>query len=279
VNVRVPVVFVANEFDENAGIQIQNATEDKFPVVLDQIADVSFQVTSKEMLLSIDDFATQLINRRWRRSTRRSTPTSPRSSSPRPARRRTRPATTRRSRRGGGTVTSPDATEGIKVLVPARRVLRPQQAADDQPRGRSLARGRREGAERQPAVVQANTRGDTDGLIEASIGRKFGFDTYESQVLGYGPGNRGEADGVAFHRDAIALATRALEVPLGKRTRTAPVGAAVESYKGIGLRVVYDYDVNTSRTSCRSTSCTAPAPCVRRAPSSSTSARAPSPPR
>jgi hypothetical protein len=143
VNVRVPVVFVANEFDENAGIQIQNATEDKFPVVLDQIADVSFQVTSKEMLLSIEDFATQLINPAME-AINQKVDADLAEELVTAARQTANPSGDYpQKQNGGGTVTSPDATEGIKVLVPARRVLQRQQAADDQPRGRSLARGRR----------------------------------------------------------------------------------------------------------------------------------------
>ena len=42
-----------------------------------------------------------------------------------------------------------------------------------------------------------------------------------------------------FHQSAITLASRALQAPMG--VSTAQV--AVESYKGLTLRCVYDYDV------------------------------------
>jgi hypothetical protein len=95
-------------------------------------------------------------------------------------------------------------------------------------------------------IVQAQQRGDTDGLIEAAIGRKFGFDVFESQVLGDNDEGTGRhaADGVAFHRDAVALTTRALQIPLGKQDSDGnTVGASVAEYKGMGLRVVFDYSV------------------------------------
>ena len=80
----------------------------------------------------------------------------------------------------------------------------------------------------------------TDALREASLGRKFGFDNYESQVLGYGSGDKGAADGVAFHRDAVSLVSRTLAMPMG----VGAGQAAVANYKGLGLRVVKDYDIS-----------------------------------
>ena len=47
-------------------------------------------------------------------------------------------------------------------------------------------------------------------------------------MLGGGPGLAGEADGVAFHRDAVALVSRTLALPQGSAK------AAVASYKGLG---------------------------------------------
>jgi hypothetical protein len=45
---------------------------------------------------------------------------------------------------------------------------------------------------------------------------------------------------VAFHRSAVAAVTRTLETPMG----VAPAQVSVQGYKGLGLRVVRDYDVD-----------------------------------
>lgn len=246
VNVRVPVIFTADEFDRTAGITIQNATEDRFPVVLDKIADVSFDVTSEEMTLDIDDFAGRLltpameaINQKVDADLADELITASQQSAV------TGSADYPTTQNGGGTCPSADDTEPLKALVCARTKLGRNKlptlnrAAVISPEAAGAALS-------GTLIVQANQRGDTDGLVEAAIGRKFGFDTYESQVFndGLGGGGRHTADGVAFHRDAIALATRSLELPLGKQDANGhAVGAAVSQYKGMGLRVVYDYDV------------------------------------
>lgn len=61
VMVRRPATFEAKTFDPATGIEIQNATEGKVPVVLDNIMDVSFGITNKELTLDIRDFSQQLI--------------------------------------------------------------------------------------------------------------------------------------------------------------------------------------------------------------------------
>jgi hypothetical protein len=246
VNVRVPVVFVADDFDRASGITIQNAQEDSFPVILDKLADVSFDVTSEELLLDIDDFAARLVQPAMEAINQKvdaDLADELITASQQTAASGSADFVNRQA--GGGTVTSADSVEPLKALVAARvklgRAKLPtlNRAAVISPEGAGEALGGN-------LIVQANTRGDTDGLIEASIGRKFGFDTYESQQFGDNKAGtlRHAADGVAFHRDAICLATRALQIPLGKQDANGvPVGAAVQTYKGMGLRVVYDYDV------------------------------------
>lgn len=246
VNVRVPVVFQGNQFNRAAGIVIQNATEDSFPVVLSKIVDVSFNVTSEEMTLKIDDFREQLIQPATE-AINQAVDADLADTLDAASQQVANPAGDYPAKQtGGGTVVSADSNEQIKVLVPARvklgrsKLPTTNRSAVFSPEAAGAIMG---GA----LIVQANTRGDTDGLVEAAIGRKYGFDSYESQVLGDNEAGTGRhsTDGLAFHRDAITLATRALEIPLGKQDNDGnPVGAAVEQYKGMGLRVVMDYDVN-----------------------------------
>lgn len=92
---------------------------------------------------------------------------------------------------------------------------------------------------KDPLFHQAEQRGDTEGLREATIGRKFGFDSFETQkiaVPAQTSGNSTTEENVAFHRTAFALVTRTLALPRGA------ANAAIQSYKGLGLRVVIAYD-------------------------------------
>ena len=58
IRIRRPASFSVNEFDNNgtATVSTQNATEHSTTLTLEKMFDVSFQVTAKEMALSIDDF-------------------------------------------------------------------------------------------------------------------------------------------------------------------------------------------------------------------------------
>ena len=81
--------------------------------------------------------------------------------------------------------------------------------------------------------VSAEKVGNTEGLKEASLGRKFGFDTYVDQNVG--------KKSLAFHKNALALVTRPLALPQGNKE------SAIVNYDGFGLRVVKDYDINKKK--------------------------------
>jgi hypothetical protein len=240
VNVRVPMVFTATRFNRSTGIVLQNPAEDTFPVVLDQIADVSFAVTSEDLTLTIDDFSDRLLMPAMQAIIEQvegditeklvdaaNQVANPGATNDYPAK-----------QSGGGVVTTPDATHPSKVLIPAKvklnrnKIPTVNRFAIFSPEASGVVIA-------DPTMHEADKRGNTDGLVEAAIGRKFGFDSYETNYLGYGSGDKGQADGVAFHRDAITLATRTLEKPMGK----VGAQASVQNYKGLGLRIVYDYDI------------------------------------
>jgi hypothetical protein len=245
VNVRVPMTFTSTRFDRATGITLQDPAEDSFPIVLDEIADVSFAVTSEDLTLTIDDFAGRLLQPAMQAiieqvegdvveelvdaANQVANPS----------------GDYVEQQTGGGVVATPDADHPAQVLIPARVKLNRNKLptmnrfAVFSPEASGDVIG-------DPTMHEADKRGNTDGLVEAAIGRKFGFDSYETNYLGYGAGDKGQADGVAFHRDAITLATRTLELPLGKTAGQA----AVAQYKGLGLRVVYDYDITYKQTVC-----------------------------
>lgn len=60
IQVRKPAVFEAVEFDGDLSGEYQAATETSVDVKLDKILDVSVEVTSKEMTLSLEDFTEQI---------------------------------------------------------------------------------------------------------------------------------------------------------------------------------------------------------------------------
>jgi len=225
ITVRKPAVFEAQDFNRATGIVLQDAAEEGVPVALDHIADVSFPVTSEELSLSIDDFSARLL-----------TPAMEAITQAVDAALAAALVDASNDTGGGGTVTMD--TKGSDAMLKAREVLTRNKLPTTQrygvlsPEGTTVALS-------DPLFVEADKSGSTDALREASVGRVFGIDTYESQAFGAGPGDVGTADGVAFHRTAVTLASRAMQAPLG----AASSQVAIESYKGLTLRVVYDYDI------------------------------------
>lgn len=238
ITVRKPAVFTANEFNRTSGITVQDATETGFPISLNHFADVSFAVTSEDMALKIEDFEGQLLG----------------------------PAMEAISQKidrdllalrdditqvvGDGTTGPADedtpSTDGTykwsdsRVLIEAGKVLTQKNVPTTE---RRVVVGPEIAARYKAEKVwrQANKRGSTEGLLEASLGdRVSGFDPYETQNIktpAPGAGASTTEVGIAFHKTALALVTRPLELPRGA------VNAAVMSYKGFGLRVIYGYDM------------------------------------
>ncbi|GAA4946003.1 hypothetical protein HD597_006753 [Nonomuraea thailandensis] len=238
ISVRKPAVFQANEFNRAQGIQIQNASEGSVPITLNHFSDVSFAVTAEELTLEIEDFGTQLLNPAMEAISQKID----------------RDILSLRNdivQRVGVPGTTPAGVTGEvihpyddpKTAIDARRVLNQRNvpAAD-----RHLVIGPEIEALwlSDPLFHQADVRGDTDGLREASLGRRvFGHDAFQTQNIDAPTGtpSAGQPNtevGVAFHRTAFALVTRPLVLPQGA------ANAAVESYKGFGVRVVMDYDIS-----------------------------------
>ena len=224
VTIRKPAVFSAESFNRSSGVTLQDATEGSTTVVLNTIGNVSFAVTDEDMTLKVEDFENQLLV----------------------------PAMEALIQKidgelaealidaaevsgGGGTSTmssvASDAIVGARTKLGRNKLPTTDRHAVLSPEGAGVALA-------DTLFVQADKSGATDGLREGSIGRVFGFDTYESQVFGLGSGDKGVADGVAFHRSAVTLAVRPLDVPRGLPADKV----AVENYKGLSLRTTYSYN-------------------------------------
>lgn len=230
ITVRTPATFIVDEYSRSDGLQLQDPTEGSFTVTLDKLLDVSFPITTEELTLELDRFEERLLN-----------PAMEAISQDVDGRLAEQLVDAAESGGGGGTATATGSSLGDKhkAFRTARRIL----SRNKLPLMQRVAVLSPEGVESVTSdqlVLQANTSASTEALREGSIGRLGGFDTYESQVFGYGPNDKGQADGVAFHRSAVAAVTRTLERPMG----LAPSQVAVQGYKGLGLRVVKDYDVD-----------------------------------
>lgn len=59
IQIKKPPIFTANDFDST--ISVQDAAFEGVDVTMDKLADVSVEITSKELALSMDDFAAQVM--------------------------------------------------------------------------------------------------------------------------------------------------------------------------------------------------------------------------
>lgn len=233
VTIRKPTTFTANEFDRAAGITIQNATETGVPLTLNHFADVSFAVTSEDLALNITDFGEQLLNPAMEAITQKID---------RDLLKLRDDVANEVGQVGVPDVDNAYAWDNPRVAIDARRVLTQNNVP---PTERYMALGPITTAAwlGDDLFNRADARGDTEGLREANLGRRvFGFEAYETQnidkLANPGVGESTTEVGLAFHRTALALAFRPLELPRGAQN------AAIANYKGFGLRVVYDYDID-----------------------------------
>lgn len=231
ITVRKPATFVAQEYVRDDGITIQDAQETGVPVTLNHFADVSFAVTSEQLTLDIVDFRAQLLDPAMEAIAQKID---------RDLLALRDDVTAEVGDDTESTGTSKYAWDDPRVMTEAGMKLTQAKVPMTD---RRYVFGPIAAASYQadPLFHEADKRGDTDGLIDAAIGRKFGLDNYMTQNIAVptpGPGVSTTEVGVAFHRTAFALVMRPLELPRGAQN------AAIANYKGFGLRVVYDYDMD-----------------------------------
>lgn len=218
ITVRKPATFEAKEFTSGGTITIQDATETGVEVKMNKHLDVSFAVTAKEMTLDIEDFSQQFLV---------------------PAMQAFNDKVdtlllglyTDITASVGDSATLPTS---IDTIVDAGALL--NQAKAPMADRRLVLDPLTEAAYMKLGTFhEADKVGDNGtALREASLGRKFGFDTYMDQNV---QKSTGVIQNLAFHKNAFALVTRPLALPNGAAK------AAIVNYDGFGLRVVYGYDI------------------------------------
>jgi len=223
VTIRKPAVFESEEFDRAEGINLQDPAEDSVDLSLDTIANVSFPVTDEQMTLEISDFQEQLLTPAME-AIAQGIDSKLANVLVESAEDASQVATASESNANA-------AFRAARASLSRRRLPVTERRAVLSPEGTSAALG-------DDLLISAQRAGTTDALREANIGRLLGFDTYESQVFGEGPGAKGAADGVAFHKVAAILAIRPLDAPKGLSASQV----SVQNYKSISLRTVYSYN-------------------------------------
>ena len=224
VTVRKPATFTAEEFDRAQGITLQEVTEDSTTVTLDTIANVSVAVTDEEMTLEIKDFQTQILNGMVRAIAEKIDGDLAELL-----------VDTANSGGGGGvadgTTTPTNAYRTSLATLGRNKLPLTDRFAVLSPEAHADVLG-------EDKLIKVNESGSSNALRRAIIGDLLGFVNYTTGVLGHGPDDRGQADGVAFHKEAAALVVRPLQTPRG----VAESQVARESFEGLSMRVIYAYD-------------------------------------
>ena len=240
ITVRTPATFTANTFNRGSGISLQDPTEGSTTVTLDTIADVSFPVTAEDLTLRVDNFDERLLKPAAEAIAQRVDGDLAEAL-----------VDAAESAGGGGTATwSASKPSSVFTGETGARAKLTRNKAPATDRVAVLSPEATGVALTEDLFVAADKSGWTVALRDGAVGRVFGFDTFETQVLGYGSvtagTDAGQADGVAFHRDAVALASATLQKPDGLPADQF----AVENYKGLALRVTKAYDITKKQDVC-----------------------------
>ncbi|UAK38440.1 hypothetical protein K8O93_01145 [Gordonia bronchialis] len=232
VRIRKPAVLNAALFDRSAGISIQDVDEDFVNISMDKIADTSVAVNSEELRLDIQSFDDQIMS---------------------PALEGLAQFIDRQilGLKSGVTqvagITPASRTwDNPEALIEAGRLLDIQKVP---PNLRHAVTGPTTKAEWMDSdiIKHADKSGSTEALRQGSIGTNiFGFDVFQTQnvtqpAASPATGQPTTEVGVAFHRSAFAFVSAPMEIPPGAE-------GSVQSFNGISVRVVQQYDITKKRT-------------------------------
>ena len=226
VTIRKPATFTAEEFDRSTGIKLQEIKENSTTVELDTIANVSVPVTDEEMTLSIEDFETQVLNGMVFAIAEKIDGDL------------AELGVDTANGGGGGGVADGSTSVTAAYRTALARLGRNKLPLTDRysvlsPESHAAVLG-------DDKLVKVNESGSSNALRNAIIGDLLGFVNYTTGVLGFGGGNKGEADGLAFHKQALALVVRPLNTPKG----VSPEQVSRQNYGGLSMRVVYAYNAH-----------------------------------
>lgn len=219
INVRVPASFTVNDFVRADGITLQDITETKVAVVLNTIKDVSVALTAEQLTQDLTDFNAQV-----------SVPAMTAMAEAAEA------AIAAEVAANGGTAANINQATPVQDFVAAAMALTAAKAPIG---GRFAVVGTTLASAllANDNLLRVDASGNGDALREARIGRLAGADVYVSPYLEADEGFISAVDGIGFFSRAIAT-------PMGA------VSAAAETFEGVAMRVVMDYDVTKKQDIC-----------------------------
>lgn len=216
INVKLPASFTAGTYVRSNGLTIQAATQTKIPVVFDTLTDVSMALTAEELTQELNDFNANI----------------------------TRPAMAAIAETAEAKIAAavaaisdyPLDVASVADFIEAVMVLTSNKAPMG---GRYAVLGTTLATTLLSTdnLLKVDQAGNGDALREAKIGRLAGCDVYVSPYVSATEGFISAVDGIGFFSRAIA----------------APMGAAFsasDSFEGVAIRTVFDYDVDKKQDIC-----------------------------
>jgi|688.fasta_scaffold373754_2 hypothetical protein len=214
VNVRKPASFAAKAFNRATGIEIQDIVETTVPVKIDKIWDVSVALTAEQVTLSLTNFGQQV----------------------------TYPATIALAEKAEAlcidilktaTLTADILVASpVQSLIDAVAILNANKVSMA---NRNIVVGTTMAAalKKSENLLRVDASGSSDALRNAIIGRVAGATVYESPYVG-------AEEGFLFGQDAAVFVSRAMETMGGT--------ASAQTFEGVAMRTVIDYDVQKKQT-------------------------------
>lgn len=237
VEFRVPGTFVAKDFNHTDGIEIQTMTETTRELRLDNITDVSFEVTDTEATFEVDSLTRQFFLPAATALSRGITLA---------ALKELQDLAGREVGAGSNTTTRPYSIKTSRVLIEAGKVLDDALAPPSQ-RYALIGGNMKADWVGEDIVLHADKSGSTAALRQASVGQQlFDFDVYKTTDIKTpagtpAPGAPTTEVGVAFHQGALAFAS-------GKLAMADGAESYVIARDGLSLRVIKQYDIHHKKS-------------------------------